>query len=88
VTQTTVDSKPPTRSKVAGYLAALACAACCAIPFLVAAGVLTGAGAAIMQKTLLGVSAGLVTAGLGMWGLHRRRSARRATAAGCTGGTC
>jgi mercuric ion transport protein len=80
-----VDSAPPTRSKVAGILATVACAVCCAIPFLIAAGVLTGAGAAIMEKTLLAVSAGLVAAGLGMWWLHRRGSARRAAAAGTSG---
>jgi mercuric ion transport protein len=85
-----VDNAPPARSKVAGALAVLACAACCALPFLIAAGVLTGAGAAIMEKTLLGVSAGLFAAGLGMWWLHRRRSARRAAAgaSGCADGNC
>jgi len=83
-----VDNAPPTRSKVAGALAALACAACCALPFLIAAGLLTGAGAAVMEKTLLAVSAGLVAAALGMWWLHRRRSARRAAAAGCADGNC
>jgi len=90
--QAPVDNAPPTRSKVAGILAAVACAVCCAIPFLIAAGILTGAGAAIMQKTLLAVSAGLVAAGLGMWWLHRRRSARRAATAagapGCADGNC
>ena len=65
---------PPTRSKVTGGLAALACAACCALPLLIAAGVLTGAGAAILEKTLLAVSAGLAVLALGMWWLHRRRS--------------
>ena len=80
-----VDTAPPTRSKVAGALAALACAACCALPFLIAAGVLTGAGAAIAQKTLLAVAAGLVAAALGMWWLHHRRSARRVAPAGTSG---
>jgi len=77
-----VDNMPPTRSTVTGGLAALACAACCAIPVLIAAGVLTGAGAAILEKTLLAVAAGLAVAALGMWWPHRRRSARRAAAAG------
>jgi mercuric ion transport protein len=72
------DSAVPARSKVAGALAALACAACCALPFLIAAGVLTGAGAAVLQQTLLAVAAGLGTAALGMWWLHRRRGTRRA----------
>jgi hypothetical protein len=87
-----VDNTPPTRSKVTGGLAALACAACCALPVLIAAGVLTGAGAAVLEKTLLAVAAGLGTAALGMWWLHRRRSARRAAAAGagcgCGGSGC
>ncbi|HYN94736.1 MAG TPA: hypothetical protein VES42_12880 [Pilimelia sp.] len=73
-----VDSAPPTRSKVTGALAAGACAACCALPLLVAAGVLTGAGAVIAERTLLAVTAGLVALALGMWWLHRRRSAHRA----------
>jgi peptidoglycan/LPS O-acetylase OafA/YrhL len=85
-----IDNVPPRRSKVTGSLAALACAACCALPVLIAAGVLTGAGAAILEKTLLAVAAGLAVSALGMWWLHRRRSAQRAVAAGtgcgCQGG--
>lgn len=77
---------PPNRSKVAGALAVLACAACCAIPLLIAVGVITGAGAAILEKTLLALAAGLVVAALGMWWLHHRRSARRAAAAGASCG--
>jgi len=87
-----VDNLPPTRTKVTGALAVLACAACCAIPVLIAAGVLTGAGAAILEQTLLAVAAGLAVAALGMWWLHRRRSARRAATAaagcGCGGSGC
>ncbi|MEV4509075.1 hypothetical protein AB0K00_08995 [Dactylosporangium sp. NPDC049525] len=87
-----VDNTPPTQSKVTGGLAALACAACCALPLLIAAGVLTGAGAAILEKTLLAVSAGLAVLALGMWWLHRRRTARLAAVAGagcgCGGGGC
>ena len=67
-------------------VAALACAACCAIPFLIAAGVVTGAGAAILEQSLLAVAAGLVVIALAMWWLHRRRSARRAAAAGASCG--
>jgi hypothetical protein len=82
----TVESGPPTRSRISGILAVVACAACCALPFLIAAGVLTTAGAAIVERTLLALSAGLVALALGMWWLHRRRGAQRAAAAG--GGTC
>ncbi|MDI6102730.1 hypothetical protein QLQ12_29335 [Actinoplanes sp. NEAU-A12] len=85
-TPPTVDNTPPTRSKVTGGLAALACAACCAIPLLIAAGVLTGAGAAVLEQTLLAVATGLTVLALGMWWLHRRRNTRRAAAAG--GATC
>ena len=85
-----IDNRPPTRTKVTAGLAALACAACCALPFLIAAGVLTGAGAALLRQTLLAGSAGLVVLALGMWWLHRRTTARRSAAAGagCSDGNC
>ncbi|WP_433359430.1 hypothetical protein ACQPZX_24955 [Actinoplanes sp. CA-142083] len=85
------DLSPPRRSRIAGGLAALACLACCALPLLIAAGVLTGAGAALLQRTLVAVAAGLATLALGMWWLHRRRSTRRAAASagcGCGGAGC
>ena len=82
-----IDTRPPTRSKVTGTLAALACAACCALPLLIAAGILTGAGAAILEKTLIAGAAILGAAALGMWWLHRRRSARRAVT-GCGSAGC
>jgi len=86
------DTAPPRRSKVTGGLAALACAACCALPVLIAAGVLTGAGAAILEKTLLAIAAGLAAVALGMWWLHRRRATQRAAASeagcGCGGSGC
>jgi mercuric ion transport protein len=86
-----VDNAPPTRSKVAAALAAMACAACCALPFLITAGVLTGAGAALAQDLLLAGAGVLVAAAGAMWWLHRRRNVRRAAAAGrseCANGTC
>jgi hypothetical protein len=86
-----VTGDPPTRSKVTAGLAALACAVCCALPFLIAAGVLTGAGAALAQNVLLGVAGLLVAAAGLMWWLHRRRTARKAAAAsasGCAEGSC
>jgi hypothetical protein len=51
-----VDNKPSTRSEVSGVLAVIACAACCALPLLIAAGALTTAGAAVVEKTLFAVS--------------------------------
>jgi mercuric ion transport protein len=85
-----VDTKPPTRTKVAAGLAALACAACCALPFLIAAGVLTGAGAAVAEKGLLITSGVLITGAGAMWFLQRRRNVRRAAAgeSGCASGNC
>jgi hypothetical protein len=86
-----VDNKPPTRSKVTAALAGLACAACCALPVLIAAGVLTGAGAALTRNVLLATSGVLVAAAGGMWWLHGRRSATKAATAGrsgCADGTC
>jgi hypothetical protein len=69
----TKTDSPPARSKVAGALAALACAAACALPLLVAAGLLTGATAAVLQNTLIAGAAVLVSIALGAWWLHRRR---------------
>jgi mercuric ion transport protein len=77
------DGTPPTRSKITGGLALVACAACCALPLLIAVGVLTTAGAAIVQYTLLTIAAGLAALALALWWLHRRR-----TAAPCGCGTC
>jgi mercuric ion transport protein len=79
------DTRPPKRSKITGGLAALACAACCAIPLLIAFGLITGAGAALLEKTLLAVAALLGVAALGMWWLHRRRQVAKAAAAGTSG---
>jgi mercuric ion transport protein len=86
-----VKADPPTRSKVTAGLAALACAACCALPFLIAAGLLTGAGAALAQNLLLATAGVLVAVAGLMWWLHRRRAARKAAAAGasgCADGSC
>jgi high-affinity Fe2+/Pb2+ permease len=83
-------TEPPTRSKITGGLAVLACAGCCAIPLPIAAGVVSGAGAAVLERTLLMVAAGLAVLALAMWWLHRRRSVRHAAAgASCDcGGGC
>ena len=65
---------PPLRTKITGALAAFACAVCCALPMLIAAGVLTSAGAAVLQQTLLAIAAALGVLALTMWWVHRRRS--------------
>ncbi|HWG99599.1 MAG TPA: hypothetical protein VNV66_09800 [Pilimelia sp.] len=65
-------------------LAGVACAACCAIPLLLAAGVLSGAGWAAAGSWLPGVAVVLAAvAGTAWWWTHRRRHR-----AGCTGGAC
>jgi hypothetical protein len=84
-------TSPPTRSKISGLLAGVACAACCALPALIAAGVLTAAGAAILEQALIAASAGFAALALGTWWLHRRRSTRVAVEAatpGCDCGGC
>ena len=85
-----LDTSPPTGSKVTAALAVFACAACCALPFLIAAGVLTGAGAAVAQKGLLITSAVLLTGAGALWFLQHRRNARKAAAgeSGCASGNC
>jgi len=64
-------------------LAGLACAACCAIPVLLAAGVLSGAGWAAAGAWLPGVAVALTALAGGAWWWTLRRRHR----AGCTGGS-
>ena len=80
-----LDEGAPTRTKVAGLLALLACVGCCALPYLIIAGIVTGAGAAALQQTLIAVAIGLGVAALGMWWLRRRQLAKRVAAAGGSG---
>lgn len=80
-----VDSSAPIRTKIAASLALLASIGCCALPSLIVAGILTGAGAAALRQTLIAVAIGLGVLALGMWWMRRRRSAKRATAAGGNG---
>lgn len=81
----------PTRTKIAGMLALLACVGCCALPYLVVGGLITGAGAAVLQQSLIAAAIGLGVLALGMWWLRRRHLVRRAAAAGeagCGDGNC
>ena len=69
-------------------LAGLACAACCAIPLLLAAGVLSGAGWAAAGAWMPGIAVLLAAiARGGVWWWTRRRQGRCAGGAGCTCGT-
>lgn len=70
-----------------GGLTGLACALCCAIPLLLAFGVLGGAGWAFLGQIMPGIVLALAAlTALAFW-LARRRSAA-AHATGCEGGTC
>ncbi|MCW3816049.1 hypothetical protein ONA91_16530 [Micromonospora sp. DR5-3] len=65
-------------------LAVTACAACCVLPALLAAGVIGGAGWAAANRFMPGVAVALaVLAGLSWWWASKRRHA-----AGCSGGDC
>ncbi|GAB3136612.1 hypothetical protein [Microbispora hainanensis] len=79
---------PPLRSKVAATLAVLTCAACCALPVLIGAGLLTGAGAALAEQTLPAVAGVLIAAAASFWWLHRRRASRASSPCGCGGSGC
>ena len=69
----------PLRAKVAASIALVACVGCCALPYLIVAGLLSGAGAAILQQALIAAALALAVLALGMWWLHRRRRARQTT---------
>lgn len=67
-----------------GSMTGVACAACCAIPLLLAAGVLGGTGWAAAGRFMPGVAVGLaILTGLTWWA-----SRRRTHTAGCRGGGC
>ncbi|GIE36665.1 hypothetical protein Ait01nite_097100 [Actinoplanes italicus] len=71
------------RSGLAGPAGA-ACAACCLIPVLLAAGMLSGAGWAAAGAWMPGIAIVLaVSAGAAWWWTSRRRHRN-----GCAGGTC
>ncbi|WP_433719366.1 hypothetical protein ACQP2Y_32460 [Actinoplanes sp. CA-051413] len=65
-------------------LAALACAACCAIPLLLTAGVLSGATWAVAVSWLPGTAAALTALAAAAWW----RTTHNPHRARCTGGTC
>jgi mercuric ion transport protein len=65
-------------------LAGIACAACCAVPALLTAGVLSGAGWAAAVGWMPGVALALAAAAGGAWWWDSRRRHR----VGCAGGDC
>ena len=68
-----------------GGLTGLACALCCAIPLLLAAGILGGAGWAFLDHILPGIAAALAAATALAWWWAKRRPAH---ATGCSGSNC
>ncbi|WP_285559204.1 hypothetical protein [Actinoplanes regularis] len=65
-------------------LAAIACAACCVLPMLLAAGALSGAGWAVAGDWMPGITVALAAGAGGAWWWASRRRHR----AGCAGGGC
>ncbi|WP_406278795.1 mercury transporter [Streptomyces sp. NBC_00191] len=66
------DPRPQRAPKALGGLAALACVACCALPVLIAAGVL-GAGAGAVVGWLPALAIVLAVLAAGTWWLGQRR---------------
>ncbi|MFI6122666.1 hypothetical protein ACIBCU_23190 [Streptomyces sp. NPDC051064] len=83
------DPRPHRAPKALGGLAALACVACCALPVLIAAGVV-GAGAGAVVGWLPALAAVLVVLAAGTWwfGQRRRSCACGPKAAGGDGCGC
>ncbi|MET9953640.1 hypothetical protein ABZ135_19085 [Streptomyces sp. NPDC006339] len=80
------DSRPRRAPKALGGLAALACVACCALPVLIAAGVVgAGAGAVVGWLPALAVALAVLAAGTWWYG-RRRGSCSCAPKAGEQGG--
>ncbi|MEW2083921.1 hypothetical protein [Streptomyces sp. NPDC005283] len=67
-----VDPRPQKTPKALAGLAALACVACCALPVLIAAGVL-GAGAGAVVGWLPALAVALAVLAGGTWWLGQRR---------------
>lgn len=68
-----------------GGLTGLACALCCAIPLLLAAGILGGSGWAFLGQVMPGVAVVLAAATALVWWWIKRRPGH---ASGCSGGDC
>jgi mercuric ion transport protein len=68
-------------------LAGAACVACCAIPLMLAAGALGGAGWVVLGRVMPGVAMVLAAlAAVAWWWASRRRHTRGCAAGGCSCG--
>ncbi|MFJ8846036.1 hypothetical protein ACIRFF_24410 [Streptomyces cyaneofuscatus] len=72
MTTPAADPRPNKAPKTLAGLAALACVACCALPVLIAAGVL-GAGAGAVVGWLPGLAVVLAVLAAGTWWFRQRR---------------
>jgi mercuric ion transport protein len=79
--------RTPRSATVLGGLAGLACAACCLLPALIAAGVV-GAGAGAAVGLLPAVAAALAVGVGATWWLSRRRAGRGCGSTACDAGGC
>jgi mercuric ion transport protein len=59
-----------------GWLTGLVCALCCAIPFLLAAGILGGAGWALAGRVMPGIAVALAALTALTWWWAKRRPSR------------
>lgn len=75
-----------------GALAAVACVACCALPVLIAAGVLSGGAAAVLAESMPVIAIALAVPAAAAFGVAAYRRARPGTCAteqgGCGGSSC
>jgi hypothetical protein len=69
-------------------LAGITCAACCVVPILLAAGVLSGAGWAALDAALPGIAIALAAAAGLAWSWNRRRTHHAHTCTTTSGGSC
>ncbi|MFJ8570380.1 hypothetical protein [Streptomyces sp. NPDC093514] len=81
------DPRPHRTPKALGGLAALACVACCALPVLIAAGVV-GAGAGVVVGWLPALAVVLAVLAAGTWWLGQRRRACSCFPKTAGGGGC
>lgn len=81
------DRKPTLNKRLPaglGWLAALACLACCAVPLFIGAGVLTGAAWSGIASGLPAVAVALVVLAVAAWWIVQRRNHARGCSTECS----